>query len=113
MNNQVHTEQTHMSTSNLATLALQAQKCEAICATETPAIAAVGVALQRAANGFAVAIQNADADLGMLHDADISLDIIAQHQASLQTLGACSNACFCFSFARAQSLSGATTAYLV
>lgn len=77
-----------MSTSNLATLALQAQKCAAICATETPAIAEVGAAIQRASNGFAVAIQNANADLGVLPDVDASLDIIAQHRANLQTLGA-------------------------
>jgi len=75
-------------TAEAAAGASQAQNCAAICATESSAIAEVGAALQSASNGFAVAIQNAEAGLGVLPDVDASLAVIAQHQASLQTLGA-------------------------
>ena len=75
-------------TAEAATAASQAQNCAAICATEAPAIAEVGAALQRASNGYAVALQNAEAGLGVLPDVDASLAVIAQQQTSLQTLNA-------------------------
>ena len=53
-------------TAEAAAGASQAQNCAAICATESSAIAGVGAALQRASNGFAVAISYAEAGLGVL-----------------------------------------------